>query len=213
MQVLDHAGNTVGPVHECPDLHGEASSGDLLAVACAEGLLLVDTSSRNPDMRFLPYAAELPEGKTTTLLGGVGMQYFLGNYGADRVVVIDPSAEQPFRLIKLPTRRVHFAVNRQQVKLAYVFTEDGHLREINVLSGELTRSLRVTEPYSMDGDWSLPRPRIAVAAGKVAVTGPLQGVVHIVDAGSFALEWELAVHGAPYNIVAVGGSGESHDAH
>jgi hypothetical protein len=212
LQVVNAEGSEMGPLHACPDLHGEATSGDLLAVACAEGLLLVGTAAREPEIRFLAYADDLPEVKTTTLLGGVGLQYFLGNYGADGLVIIDPAAQAPFRLIKLPTRRVDFAVNRQQVKFAYVFTEDGQLREVDVLSGELTRALRVTEPYSMDGEWSLPRPRIAVAAGKIAVTDPLEGVIRIVDAGSFTLERELAVGGSPYSIVAVGGSGESHEA-
>ena len=36
------------------------------------------------------------------------------------------------------------------------------------------------------------------------------GVVHIVDAQTFALERDITVAGTPYNIVAVGGSGASH---
>ena len=63
-----------------------------------------------PELQLLPYSASLPEGKSTTLLGGVAMQYWLGNYGADRVAIIDPSAAEPFRLVDLPSRRVHFAI-------------------------------------------------------------------------------------------------------
>ena len=211
MLVIDAQGQQVGELHDCPDLHGEATSGNLLAVGCATGLLIAKEAATGPVVEFLPYSESLPEGKTTTLLGGVGLQYFLGNYGADRVVLIDPSAEDDsFRLVDLPTRRVHFAVNPGTPKFAYVFTEDGQLRELDVVSGELTRSLQLTQPYSMDGEWDLPRPRIAVAGGDIAVTDPLAGTIHIVDAADFQKEREIALEGAPFNIVAVGGSGHTH---
>jgi hypothetical protein len=208
VRVLDTAGAPVGDLHACPDLHGEASSGNLLAIACAEGLLIV-TGANQPQIDLLPYSG-LPEGKVTTLLGGVGLQYFLGNYGADKVVLIDPSAAEPYRLIDLPTRRVHFAVDPIRPKFAYVFTEDGKLNQLDVVAGKVVQSVAVTEPYSMDGEWSLPRPRIAVADGVVAVTDPKLGQIHLIDIATFSKTRDLAVGGAPYNIVAIGGSGTVH---
>lgn len=208
VNVLDASGAIVGDLHACPDLHGEASSGNMLAIACAEGLLVV-TGSSAPEITLLPYA-DLPEGKSTTLLGGVGIQYFLGNYGADKLALIDPAAEKPFRLVDLLTRRVHFAVDPIRPKFAYVFTEDGKLSQIDVISGTIARSLAVTEPYSMDGEWSLPRPRIAVAGDVVAVTDPNAGLVHLIDIESFTQLRSVPVAGAPYGIVAVGGSGTAH---
>lgn len=208
VNVLDASGAIVGDLHACPDLHGEASSGNMLAIACAEGLLIV-TGSGAPEITLLPYS-DLPEGKSTTLLGGIGMQYFLGNYGADKLALIDPTADKPFHLVDLPTRRVHFAVDPIRPKFAYVFTEDGKLHQLDVAAGTIARSLQVTEPYSMDGEWSLPRPRIAVAGDVVAVTDPNKGVVHLVDVASFAEARTIPVAGAPYGIVAVGGSGTVH---
>lgn len=208
LNVLDASGAVVGETHACPDLHGEAASGDLLIVGCGDGVLVV-SGSGEPQVKKLDYAG-LPEGKTTTLIGGQGMQYFLGNYGADKVVIIDPNEAEPYRLIDLPTRRVHFVTDSLRPKFAYIFTEDGFLRQLDVVSGAIVQSVKVTEPYSMDGEWSLPRPRIAVAGDKVAVTDPLKGVVHLVDVAGFAVTGEIAVEGAPYNIVAVGGSGSQH---
>lgn len=208
VRVLDQDGQAVGGLHDCPDLHGEASSGDTLAIACAAGLLVIKDGDKAPSVELLPYSSELPAGKSTTLLGGVGMQYFLGNYGADKVTIIEPGAGTPFRLVSLPTRRVHFAVDPQRVRFAYVVTEDGDLHELDIIDGAITRTLKVTDPYSMDGEWSLPRPRIAVAGPDIVVTDPLKGVIHIVDAEGFELERDIAVEGRPFNIVAVGGSGE-----
>jgi hypothetical protein len=129
------------------------------------------------------------------------------------VAVIEPGVATPFRLVSLPTRRVHFAVDPQRVRFAYVFTEDGNLHEVDIVDGAITRTLKVTDPYSMDGHWNLPRPRIAVAGEDIAVTDPLKGVVHIIHAEDFELEADLAVDGKPFNIVAVGGSGEDHGHH
>ena len=53
-----------------------------------------------------------------------------------------------------PTRRVHFAVDPIRSRFAYVITEDGQLHKVDVLDGRIAQSLRVTEPYSMDGHWS-----------------------------------------------------------
>ena len=125
-------------------------------------------------------------------------------------MTIDPTAETPFHLVDLPTRRVHFAVDPIRPKFAYVLTEDGKLNQLDIVAGEIVQSLVVTEPYSMDGEWSLPRPRIAVAGDVVAVTDPNAGVVHLVDIASFTEARTIPVAGAPYNIVAVGGSGTAH---
>ncbi len=208
LNVLDADGNLVGEAYPCPDLRGEASSGNLVIVGCGDGLLVVSGSDA-PIVEKLDYAG-LPEGKVTTVIGGQGLQYFLGNYGADKVVVIDPAEDNPYRLIDLPTRRVHFVTDPVRPKFAYIFTEDGQLRQLDVLKGEITKSVTITEPYSMDGEWSLPRPRLAVAGDVIAVTDPLAGTVHVVDAESFEVTRELSVEGLPYTIVAVGGSGTVH---
>ena len=208
LDVLNKDGQKIGDTHACPDLHGEATSGNLVIVGCGDGILIV-SGSGEPKIEKLPYD-DLPEGKSTTFLGGVGIQYFLGNYGADRVAIIDPSEAEPFRLVDLPTRRVHFSVDPIRQKFAYVFTEDGKLNQLDVVSGTITQSLAVTEPYSMDGDWALPRPRIAVAGDVVAVTDPNAGQVHLIDIAIFTETRSIPVTGAPYNIVAVGGSGTVH---
>jgi hypothetical protein len=210
IRVVDLSGTPVGDVHQCPDLHGEASSGNLLAVACATGLLVADTDGDTLDIRFQAYGDDLPEGKSTTLTGGRGLQYFLGNFGQEAVVLVDPTAQDAFRLIDLPSRRVHFTVDPIRAKFAYVFTEDGQLHRIDVVAGKLDRSLKLTDPYSMDGHWSDPRPRIAVAGDRIVVSDPLKGVLHTVNAESFAPSGDIAVEGKPLNLVAVGGVGEAH---
>ncbi len=210
IRVVDRAGKQVGDIHACPDLHGEATSGKLLAFACATGLLLVRDGDQGPSVEHIPYPTNLPNGKATTLLGGKGLQYFLGNYGSDRLLLIDPSTKELFRSVDLPTRRVHFAVDPIRPRFAYAFTEDGQLHQVDIVAGKIARSVKLTEPYSMDGHWSDPRPRIAVAGDRIVVTDPLKSQLHLVDATSFAKTGDIALAGKPFNIVAVGGSGETH---
>lgn len=212
VRVVDASGAALAADVECPNLHGEASSGNLLAIACQTGLLLVKSRGGRPETSHLPYADGLPrDTKVSTLLGGKGLQYFLGNFGPSAVVLIDPQDEAAFRLVELPTRRVHFAVDPVRVKFAYVFTEDGKLHRLNVLSGSIADTIELTQPYSMDGHWSEPRARIAVGGGDIFVSDPLAGTIHVVDAESFTKEREIAVPGKPFNIVAVAGSGSVHD--
>ncbi len=163
-----------------------------------------------PEIRHLAYPASLPEGSASTLIGGRGIQYFVGNYGPDRIVLIDPSDAEGFRLVQLPTRRVHFAADPIRPKFVYVFTEDGRLHQVDVLAGDITKSIAVTQPYSMDGHWSDPRPRVTVAGDSIVVSDPLASTLHLVDAETFEPSGTIAIEGMPFNVVAVGGAGRTH---
>ncbi len=210
-RLVDVDGKQIGEDVACPGLHGSAGSGSLYALACDTGLLLISQDGDVPEIRHLPYSDKLPKGSSSTLIGGKGLQYFVGNYGPDRIVLVDPSEQDAFRLVQLPTRRVHFAVDPIRSKFVYVITEDGQLHQVDVLKGEIAHSLKLTQPYSMDGHWSDPRPRVTVAADKVFVTDPLNGKIHIVDANTFEKAGTITVEGKPFNIVAVGGTGKAHE--
>lgn len=212
LQVQDRDGNPVGDAIECVGLHGEATSGNLVAIGgCADGILIVPAGDQGPDITAIPFLEDLKDGRTSTLVGGQGLQYFMGNHRPDSIVLIDPTEEPAFRSIALPTRRVHFAADPVRPRFAWVLTEDGQLHRIDVLAGRIDRSVQVTDPYSMDGHWSDPRPRVAVAGDSVFITDPLAGKIHRLDADTLAEGDEIPVDGVPFNIVAVGGSGVSHD--
>ncbi|QRM57106.1 zinc metallochaperone AztD [Sinorhizobium sp. BG8] len=212
LRVLDQEGKQVGDVATCTGLHGEASSARLVAFGCAEGVLVARPGGVDgPKVEMLAYPASLPEGKVSTLLGGTAMQFFLGNYGEDKVVLIDPdSRDEPYRLVDLPTRRVDFALDPAQPRNAYILTEDGKLHLLDVINGEIAKSETVTEPYSKDGHWRDPRPRLAVAGDRIAITDPRHSLVRIVDPVSLKETRTIAVEGQPFAVVAAGGSGATH---
>lgn len=196
--------------YDCPDLHGEASSGPLLAIACARGLLLVDTQKKDPAISFIPYPASLPEGKSTTLRGAKLLRYFIGNYGPDAIVLIDVSAADPFRLVKLPSRRVDFAIDPEHSERVYVFTEDGSLHRIDAIKAEIVKSAKLTQAYSMDGHWRDPRPRLAVAGEDIVVSDPLAGLLRVANPETLEESRSIDIEGMPYGLIAIGGAGETH---
>ncbi|WP_322887437.1 zinc metallochaperone AztD (plasmid) [Sinorhizobium medicae] len=211
LRVVDEKGNQVGEISKCTDLHGEAMSARLVAFGCKEGVLVARPGGIDgPKLEMLPYPSDFPKGHTGTLLGGKAMQFFLGNYGDDKVVLIDPDSSEPYRLITLPTRRVDFLLDPATPANAYILTEDGDLHVLDVVKGEIVRKGRVTEPYSKDGHWRDPRPRLAAADGQIAITDPRHSLVRVVDAETLKEIRTIPVEGQPFAIVAVGGSGASH---
>lgn len=211
LKVLDADGQQVGEVVSCPGVHGQAQSARTFAFGCQDGIV-VATPAQGSEPPVLEHVstAELGEGNVSALKGGTALQFFLGNYGPSAVVLIEPGAEPVFRKVELPTRRVDFALDPAVARNAYILTEDGQLHRLNVVTGEIEQSARITEPYSMDGHWRDPRPRLAVAGDYVAVTDPLQGLVRLVSTETLEEERAIAVEGTPYTIVAVGGSGAVH---
>ncbi|WP_126978982.1 metallochaperone AztD [Frigidibacter oleivorans] len=203
-------GTAAGPVQTCTAIHGEAVSGTMLAAGCREGVLTAMVEGDSVAYRMLPYPADFPEGTTGTLHGGRAMQIFLGNHGADGLVVIDPEAEPHMRRIALPFRRVDFGLDPVDPATGWALTEDGSLHGIDLLQATVTDSLRVTGPYSMDGHWNDPRPRLAMTGDEVLVSDPAAEAVHRVAVDGLRLTGTIGVEGLPFNMTLAGGSGVAH---
>jgi hypothetical protein len=211
LQAFDAAGRPTGELATCSAIHGEAFSGAYLAAGCREGVLTVTAGAEGPTFRLLPYPAAFPPDVTTgTILGATSVQAFLGNHGPNGLVVIDPVEEPHFRRIALPFRRVDFTLDPARPAEGYVLTEDGTLHRVDLLKAEITASARVTAPYSMDGHWNDPRPRLAMAGAEIVLTDPGAGLIRRIDARDLSERGTIAVGGTPYNPAVVGGSGLSH---
>ncbi|SEO09102.1 zinc transport system substrate-binding protein [Paracoccus alcaliphilus] len=211
LQQFQADGSAVGDLAPCTGIHGEAFSGAFLAAGCEEGVLTATIAGGAPVFEMLPYPEDFPQDVTTgTLLGSTAIQVFLGNHGADGLVVIDPVDQPHFRRIELPFRRIDFALDPVRPAHGYVLTEDGTLHRIDLLNAEIAASESVTEPYSMDGHWNDPRPRIAMAGDEIVVSDPRAGLVRRISTEDLSEIGTIEVEGQPYNLTVVGGSGLSH---
>jgi zinc transport system substrate-binding protein len=213
LQAVNADGTPAGDVATCTGSHGEAFSGAYLATGCDEGILTVTEGADGPVMKVLEYPADLPTGESTgTLLGSKAMQVFLGNYGADGLVIVDPVDEPHFRYVELPFCRVDFVLDPANARHGYVLTEDGSLHQLDLFKAEVTESAKVTEPYSMDGDWNDPRPRLAMAGDEIVMSDPKAGLVRRISTDTLEEVGAIEVEGQPYNIAVAGGSGVDHGA-
>lgn len=210
LQVFEQDGTAVGELQTCTNLHGEAFSGSYLLAGCDEGAAFVTQTSDGFELGMLPYPTDFPDGKTGTLAGARAMQAFLGDYGDNALVVIDPAEEPHFKRIDFDFRHVDFVLDPAHPQAGYVLTEDGTLHRLDLLDGAVDDSAKVTEPYSMDGHWRDPRPRLAIAGEDIVLTDPREGLLRVVDAESLEETATIDVEGTPYNLIAIGGSGIDH---
>ncbi|KAA2213386.1 hypothetical protein [Teichococcus oryzae] len=206
--LLDAGGRETARRDDCPMLHGEAVSNRVIALGCADGVLLLDT--RSQVFRKVAYPEGTASGRMVrSLAGGADFHLFAADFGPDAVTILDPDAGR-FMVVELPARRVAYALDPERSASMFVITEDGGLHRIDTLKGEILASVPLLRRYSMDGGWALARPRLSAAGGMVAVTDPAQSRLLVLDAGSLALRHEIAIEGTPFNILAIAASGERH---
>jgi zinc transport system substrate-binding protein len=210
LALLDKASKTVAQSADCPRMHGEARSGATSAFGCADGVLLLRMTRTGGSFEKVAYPATLPTGRMVrNMAGGASVKSFLGDFGPDGMVVIDPVAKD-FTFVQLPARRMHFARDAVNGDFGYVITEDGKLHKINALTGKIETSMGVTDAYSMEGGSAVPRPRLSASGDRVVVTDPAKSLVHVIDAAKMQLVHKVATPGAPFDVIVVGATGEDH---
>ncbi|MDQ1079667.1 hypothetical protein [Pseudoroseomonas cervicalis] len=206
--LLDEAGREIARNDDCPRLHGEAMSGRIIGLGCADGVLLLDT--RTQQFRKLAYPAGSEAGRMVrTLAGGADYHLFAGDFGPDAMTILDPDAGR-FAVVALPARRLAFALDPQRSDALFVLTEDGRLHRIDTLAGRIAASAELLPRYSLEGGSAVARPRLSAAGGVLAVTDPARGRLLVLDAASLAPQREIALGGAPLNVLALSASGEQH---
>ncbi len=210
IELVDRAGKSVSRSANCPRLHGEARSGIISAFGCADGVLLLRMTRTGGVFEKIAYSGTLPgERMVRNMAGGNAVTSFLGDFGPDGMVVIDPAAKE-FTFVKLPARRMAFTREVVVGDFGYVITEDGQLHKINALTGKIEASLAVTERYSMEGGSSVARPRLSASGDRVVVTDPAKAQIHVIDSSKMQIVHKVSVPGAPFDVVVVGAAGGDH---
>lgn len=205
--VRDVEGREVVRSADCPRLHGEARTGATIAFGCADGLLLLDT--RTGTFRKIANPPEAGQRMVRNLAGGEDWRLFFGDFGPDAMVVVDPDAGA-MRVVRLPARRLHFALDRGRSDTGFVLTEDGMLHAVALLDGAIRASIQATGRYSLEGGAAVARPRLSAGGGIVAISDPANGRVLLHDGDTLALRRVIETGGAPFDIRLVSLTGERH---
>ncbi len=194
---------------DCPRLHGEGKSGRFTAFGCADGIALFEETASSVTARKLAYPASLPMGRMVRNLAGAnGYSMLVGDFGADGMVVIDPTRADGFTFIQLPARRIAFGLDSKDGDRLFVLVEDGRLLAINPLTGATMAERAVTGRYSIEA--GIVRPRLSSAGDMVVVTDPATASIIVVDAATLAELRRIPLEGTPFDVVAVGGTGMKH---
>jgi hypothetical protein len=194
---------------DCPRLHGEGQSGRFTGFGCADGVAMFEETAGGVVGRKLAYPASLPTGRMVrNLAGASGYSMLVGDFGADGMVVIDPGKADGFSFLPLPARRIHFALDSRAGDKLFVLVEDGRLIKINPLTGANVAERAVTGRYSMEA--GVVRPRLSSVGDVVVVSNPAAAEIVVLDAETLTERRRIALAGAPFDVIAVGGTGAKH---
>lgn len=209
IELRDRAGAASDRI-ACPRLHGEAASGRFTAFGCADGVAVFEAGRAGVNGRHIRYPDTLPPDRMVR--NGVGGEHFRfigADFGADGMVVFDPStATGDFRFVQLPARRMAFDLVRDPGHAAVALLEDGRLVEIDALAGAIRRTVQVTERYAMDQ--GVVRPRVTSVGRHVVVSDPARGEIVVLSAETLAETRRIRIGGTPFDVLAVGGTGTRH---
>lgn len=194
---------------ECPRLHGEGKSGRFTAFGCADGVAVFEETRSGIVARKLAYPATLPTGRMVRNMdGAAGYTLLAADFGPDGMVVIDPGKPEDIQYIALPARRMYFALDEAAGDNLFVIVEDGRVLKINTLTGKTVGEAGVTARYAMEP--GVVRPRLSVAGDVLVVSNPAAGEVVVLDKETLAIRRRVALGGAPFDVLAVGGKGAAH---
>ena len=195
---------------DCLNLHGEGKAGGYVAFGCEDGVAIFDTSTTTAEGRFLAYPDDAPEGgMIRTLLSPRDTLGLVGSFGAERLVIFDPSSETgDFAFAELPAPRMAFALD-ESGSFGFAMLADGRLVRFSALTGlMLGEAAGVTGAYSMER--GVVRPMMAAAGDRVAVSDPAAGQVVLLDAETLEIVDRLDVGGQPRSLLLLAAEAE-HD--
>lgn len=195
---------------DCLNMHGEGKAGAFIAFGCEDGVAIFDTATTPPAGRFVPYPEDAPEGMVRQFLSPRSTLALVGSFGAERIVIVDPSAQSgDFFFADLPAPRMAFVLN-DTGEIGFAALADGRVVRFSALTGRILGEANgVTGAYSMER--GVVRPRMAAAEDRVAVSDPAAGEVVLLDAETLEITDRIAIGGAPQSLLLL--AAEADHAH
>jgi hypothetical protein len=212
------APDTVVSTHlDCPNLHGEHTERDTVAIGCGDGVLLLtwQASTNSYQAKKLTNPASVA-GRVGTVEGHSEMPVFIGNYDltpANGLAIIDPSKTE-LSVYQLPTRRFGFKVSMHGDRVL-VLTQDGLLHRL-ALDAAKTSFVADGSPLQVMPAFatypSAPAPQLAIGWERAYVSDPRDGTVKEVSIkGALTVSHTFTVGGAATTLAVTSVSPDWHD--
>lgn len=211
---FDSNGAEIARNAECPGIHGETVvEGETVVFGCENGVLTYS------DRVFTKIAAPGEYGRVGTVKGHDDSAVALGDFKVDpdaelerpnQFALIDTASNQ-LRLVTLP-QSVSYSFRslaRGPHAEALVLGTDGNLYVIDPVSGDTTKTIAVTEPWTEPDDWQQPRPTVFTRDHDVYVSDPATKQLHLVDVESGAVTKSVTLENTPNELS--GAVGHEHE--
>lgn len=165
-------GAEVDRFENCPGLHGEFATDEVVAFGCTDGVLLVEPHGDHWHGEKVARPDGIAEEvRTGTLTGGHDLDYMIGNLGPDALVRIDLGA-QTATALPLPGTAAAWAFDAESEHVL-VLTVDGSFHRLDPTSGDALESIELTDPIELpQGHGGPPRPAILASHGRSYVSDP-----------------------------------------
>jgi hypothetical protein len=198
-------GEEIDRFENCPGLHGEFATDEIIAFGCSDGVLLVEPHGDHWHADKVDRPAGTPDDvRTGTLTGGHDLDYLIGNLGSDALVRIDLDTETATAIpLPLPAAAWSFDAEREQI---VVLTVDGSLHLIDPASREVVDSIEATDAIELpQGHGGGPRPSILVAGTRAYVSDPAnEQVIEVAIDGELRVARAFDVGFAPLSLAVAG---------
>ena len=197
--VLQQFADVEDPDSSCLDLHGEAVTGNHYAFACGANfgvlVLTYNQGSGQFTSKNIPYP--VADVRTGTLIAHASKNFFVGNFGSDALIKINPS-NSATDILDLPSDQCGFFFEKDGGNEVAVLTVDGFLQVIDSNTWMIEESIPVTSPFSCTGI----RPRLAGGPGVGSVSSPGDGTVLEGGLHEPEINREIEVGGTPGTMTA-----------
>ena len=183
-------GKETARIDTCPGVHGEAvTSNGAITFGCEDGVVIYQ------DRKFTKIASPDDYGRMGNQAGSEHSPIVLADYKVDP----DAELERPTRIALIDTDKANDdAISLVDVEASYSFRSlgrgprgealvlgtDGNLRIIDPKTGQITKSIHVTDSWEEPSEWQQPRPTLFTQGEKAFITEPGAGVLHVVDINS-----------------------------
>jgi hypothetical protein len=171
---------------ECPGIHGESVAADeVVILGCENGVL------EYANGKFTKIPSPTPYGRIGNTRGHEDSPVVLGDMKVDadaemerpqQFSLIDTTTDQ-LKLVQMPPSVSYWfrSLGRGPEGEALMLGTDGQLHVFDPVSGDLVKSIPVTQPWTEPDDWQQPGPAVFTREQSVYVSDPAAKQIHVVD--------------------------------
>lgn len=199
----------------CPNLHGEASNGNVACFGCGDGVLILSTNGDYTHFH-IPNPSEMPEGfRIGSVWGNENMPFFYGRAvdSGESAGIWKISPQDSLLTQVIPAngpRDIALSLSKDGDEMAVLF-EDGSISIYDTESGQvMVTAGSIIKPVNDHSDHGKYHPDIQLSFGYLFVSDPGNSQVKIFNSEDLIAVKSVSVPGKPTKLAAMGYATDDH---